>query len=84
MAAAPHTVCQAIALCGVDDAAMFHGRTQAQCFAEEIFGNDFASGVDKTYKELQDDFKSYSTLNVNQGQICLNPGVKQNLCAFLQ
>ena len=43
----------------MDDAQLFHGETQAQRFATEVFDNDFASRMDKTFKELEDNFKSY-------------------------
>ena len=84
MAAAPHTVREALALCGIDNVTIFNGQTRAERFAAEVFGDDFATGIDKSYDELQDDFKSYSSLTVAQGQIRLNPGVKRNLRAFLQ
>jgi hypothetical protein len=40
--------------------------------------------MDKTFQELEDDFKSYSNMTVIQGQIRLNPGRKKRVKAFIQ
>ena len=80
----PFTVTDAMVLCGVPNATMFNGNTQAQRIAEDVFDDDFQSTMDKTFHELEDDFKSYSTMTVNQGQIRLNPGTKKRIKAFIQ
>ena len=87
MAALPpplNTVYNAMILCGVDDNANFNGETAAQRIAAEVFDDDFASCMDKTLPELDDDFKSYSSLTAQNGQIRLNPGVKKRIKAFIQ
>lgn len=40
--------------------------------------------MDKDFEELDADFKTFSSLNINQGQIRLHPGVKRNIKAFVQ
>ena len=40
--------------------------------------------MDKTYVELDDDLKSYSTLTVAHAKIRLTPGYKKNIKAFIQ
>ena len=78
-----HTVREALAFCGLNNAALFHGQTQAQRVAGEVFGDDFVLVRDKQVDELKDDFKSYSSLTVAQGRILINPGVKKNIKAML-
>ena len=78
------TVFDAIVACGVDNAIRFNGDTAAERIATEIFDNDFMSCIDKDVSELEDDFKTYSGLTVNQGQIRLHPGTKRHIKAFIQ
>eukprot|EP00957_Ditylum_brightwellii_P069639 5288974-Ditylum_brightwellii.AAC.1 len=40
--------------------------------------------MDKTYDELDDDFKSYSSFTAVNSQISLLPGTKRNVKAFIQ
>ena len=40
--------------------------------------------MDKIFHDLESDFKTYSNLTVNQGQIHLNPGTKNCIKAFIQ
>jgi Reverse transcriptase (RNA-dependent DNA polymerase) len=82
--AAPFTIKDALVLCGVDDHTMFQYQTQATRIAEGIFSNSFADCMDKSMKDLKDDFESFATLNVNQGQIRLNPAVKKRIRALIQ
>ena len=79
-----YTVLDAMVACGVDDNIRFQEQTQAERFANEIFGNDFFMCMDKTFDELQSDLQSYSVLTIAQGQIRTSPGVKQRLQAFIQ
>ena len=78
------TVLDAITLCGVNSNVLFNGDTQAQRIATEIFDDDHQSVMDKTIRELQDDFKSYSALTVANGQIRLTPGITRNIKAYMQ
>ena len=79
-----NTVRDAIALCGVNNVAQWHGRTQAQRIAADLFNDNFETARDMRYDDVLDDFKSYSSLTVANGQIRLTPGAKRNIRAFIQ
>ena len=78
------TVVDAMAACGVDHIALFQDETQAQRLATDIFGNQFASCLDVTFKELDEHFKTYGDLSVAQGRIQVRVGVRKNIKAFVQ
>ena len=40
--------------------------------------------MDKTFEELDADFKSYSELTANEGRLRFSPGIKRNVKAFIQ
>eukprot|EP00978_Attheya_sp_CCMP212_P037862 scaffold182242_cov35-Attheya_sp.AAC.1 len=40
--------------------------------------------MDKTFNEVDQDFKSYSSLTIAQGQIQLSPGIQTRIKAFIQ
>jgi hypothetical protein len=86
--AAFFTVRDAMASCGLLDnpagPMLFNGQTQAQRVAFDLFNDDFMSCMDKTFSELDQDFKTYSDLTVAQGQIRMVPGVKTQIKAFVQ
>ena len=84
MAANAQTVFDAMVACGVDNAIRFNGATAAMRIAEEVFDNDFMSCIDKDIGEIEEDFKTYAGLTVNQGQIRLHPGTKRQIKAFMQ
>ena len=84
MAANAQTVFDAMVACGVDNAIRFNGATAAMRIAEEVFDNDFMSCIDKDISEIEEDFKTYAGLTVNQGQIRLHPGTKRQIKAFMQ
>jgi len=85
-AAAPpvFTVLDAIIACGVDNNALFDGHTAAQRIATDLFDDSYVSTMDKTWEELDIDFKSYTDLTQHQGQIRLLPGIKRNLKGLIQ
>ena len=85
-AAAPlvYTVLDAIIACGVDNNALFDGHTAAQRIATDLFDDSYVSTMDKTWEELDTDFKSYTNLTQHQGQIRLLPGIKRNLKGLIQ
>ena len=74
----------AITACGVNDAAQWNGQTKAERIAFDIFDDKFEMAMDKTMEEIDADFKSYSELPTNQGQIRLTPGTKTKIRAFIQ
>ena len=79
-----HTVLTAVIDCGVLDALSVAGLTQAARVAGGIFGNQFSTCMDITFKELDEHFKTYGELTVAQGQIRFAPGTRKNLKAFVQ
>ena len=85
-AAAPQalTVIDGMIQCGVDNVALFKGSTQATRIGTEVFDNDFQSCLDKSFEEIDEDFKTYSNLTQQNGQIRLDPGTKRNIRAFVQ
>jgi hypothetical protein len=82
--AAVQTVHDVMVQIGIDDAILFNGATAAVRFATELFDDDFNSCMDKTFSELDDELKIYSTLTVAQGQIRVTPGQKRALKALIQ
>ena len=82
--AEPSTVFDALIACGVDNIALFMDETQAQRIADDLFDSLFTSCMDLTFKEIVDHFRTYSDLTVAQGQICLCPGTRKNIKAFIQ
>jgi hypothetical protein len=78
------TVYDALVACGVDDVAIFMNQTPAMRLAEDIFDDMFETCRDLTFKELDEHFKTYSDLTVQQGQIRVRPGVRKNIKAFVQ
>ena len=74
----------AMTACGVNDVDVFLGDTPAFRLATDIFGDDFTSFMDKTFEELDSDFKTYSALTQVQGKIRLLPGIKRNIKSFIQ
>jgi hypothetical protein len=66
----PLTLLYALIACGVlDNVALFLEETQAQCISDEAFDRIFASCMDVTFKEVDEQFIPYSDLTVAQGQI---------------
>ena len=70
--------------CGVDNVNESNGLTPATRVANDVISDDFNSCQDKTFIELENDFKTYSSLTIGQGQIRLIPNVKRNIKAFVQ
>ena len=83
MAAQQFTVLDAMVICEIDNNAQYNGNTQAERIASDVFDDDFQTCIDKTGTELDSDFKDYSVLTANQGQIRLRPSQKKNVKAFL-
>jgi hypothetical protein len=79
-----YTVYGAMVASGVNDDAIFDGDTPAVRIAADLFGDDFSTCMDKGMEELDAEFKSYSDLTINQGQIRLLPGTKRTIRAFIQ
>ena len=67
MAQQVNTVILSLEACGVPDTIIFDGTTWHEHLANDIFDNDFTSCIDKSVKDLIEEFKDYSILNVNEG-----------------
>ena len=80
-----NTVIDALALCGVPNGnVLYDGRNAATRISSDVFGDDFTTCMDLSFEDLDNDWKSYSSLTVAQGQIRLQPNVKKNIRALVQ
>ena len=68
----------------IDDVAQFDGKTTVQHFAEDIFDESFDSCMDKTFTDLEADFKSYASMTLAQGQLQFLSGIKNKVKTFIQ
>ena len=84
MAAVTFTIRNSLIACGVDDVTLYDGETAAARLANDIFDDDFSACMDKTFEDLDDDLKAYSTMALAKCQIRLNPGTKKLINAFIQ
>ena len=78
------TVYDTMIAAGVNDTDNFNGQSSAERFAKDLFNNNFEDCMDKTFKDLGDDLKSFSTLTMAQGQIRLLPRIRKRIQAFIQ
>ena len=76
------TVHEAIIASGVNNTDNFNGQSSAVPIAEDMFEDDFSTYMNKTYGDIDNDFKTFSSLTVAQGQIHLLPGVKKRIKVF--
>ena len=51
----------------VNDTDNFNGQSSAERFTEDLFDNDFMTCMNKTFKDLDGDFKLLSVLTAMQG-----------------
>ena len=82
-----YTIGNALTLCGVltDTNNMVFNRANAAArISSEEFSISFTTCLDLTSTEIEDCWKTYSGLTVNQGQIRLRPGTKVNIKALVQ
>ena len=70
--------------CGITDDVLFYRNTKVSRSAAELFDDNFTPYVDKTYVEIDDELKSFSTLTTTHVQISQTPGHKKNIKAFIQ
>ena len=85
LATMANTVIDALALCGVPNGnVLFDGRNAATRISSDVFGDDFNTCMDLSFEDLDNDWKSYSSLTAAQGQIRLQPNVKKNIRALIQ
>ena len=76
------TARQNLVACGANDVDSFNEETSAQRLARDLFEDAFESCKDKSFEDLDSDFKTCSELTQAQGQVRLLPGVKQRIKAF--
>jgi hypothetical protein len=78
------TVADAMESCGVPLLPLYGGDTPAARVAFDLFDDNFASCMDKSFDEIDRDFSIYSKLTAAQGQIRAPPGVTKRIKAFVQ
>ena len=71
-----------IVTCGVNSVELSNNMTPAKRIATDIFKDNFDSCEDKTFEEVDSDFKTYSDMNQHQVRIRILPGTKINIKAF--
>ena len=72
-------------LCGISNAGViFNGNTQTERISAEVFDNDLRTCMDKSIASLEDNWETFSSFTINQGQIRLRPGVKKSIRALNQ
>ncbi len=78
------TMIDALILCGLDsNPIIFNGETIPTRVSSDIFDDSFMTCMDKTRTELEDSWKTYAQLTVNQGQIRLRPQEKKKVRALV-
>lgn len=80
----PNTVLGAMIACGLDNVTVNNGMTNAARIATDCFDNSFDTCLDKSFDDIEADFKTFSVLDPDQGQIRLMPGQKNRIKAFIQ
>ena len=86
-AAVAFTMQDALTVCGVltdTNNVIFNNANAAERISSEVFSDSFNTCLDITFTDLEDNWKTYSGLTVNQGQIRLRPGTKVNIKALVQ
>ena len=86
-AALAFTMQDALTVCGVltdTNNVIFNNANAAERISSEVFSDSFNTCLDITFTDLEDNWKTYSGLTVNQGQIRLRPGTKVNIKALVQ
>ena len=81
------TMEDALTECGVlndTNNIIFNRSNAAQRISSEVFSDSFMTCLDLTFSDLEDNWKTYSSLAMNQGQIRLRLGTKVNIKALIQ
>jgi hypothetical protein len=58
-----------IVACGVNNVDLYDGDTPVERIATDLFGDVYATCMDKSFEELNYEFKTYSDLTQNQEKI---------------
>ena len=80
----PNFVLNAVRACGVPDVPLFMGQGPAERITAEVYEDDFITCKSLSKDELNENFKSYSSLTAANGRIVLNPLTKKRLYAMLE
>ena len=79
------TVQRALQECGVINVpTLYDGQLQVQRMETNMFDKDYETMMDKTYSELCDDLKGYSSLSVANGRIRVPPNGKKNILGLIK
>jgi hypothetical protein len=73
--------------CGVEDnsgGVAWNDETASQRIASDVFNDSFNTCIDITFSELDDHWKTYSSLTAADGRIRLKPATKVNIRALVQ
>lgn len=89
MAAIPpvNTVLRSLMDCGVENhsnGVIWNGESASQRIASKVFNNNFSTCIDITLQDLDDRWKTYSSLTVNEGCIRIKPTTKFRIRAFTE
>ena len=82
-----HTLVDALTLCGVlNDTAnvLFNVADESTRIAADVFNDNFATCMDLSFADLEENWRTYSGLSVTEGRIRLRPGTKVNIKALVQ
>ena len=82
-----NNVARSLMDCGVDidsGGVIWNGESASQRIANDVFNGSFNACIDITFAELDDHWKTYSSLTVADGRIRLRPGTKVNIWVFVQ
>ena len=63
---------------------LFDGVNGADRICTEVFNDNFNVCIDITFREFEDNWKTFSALTILEGQIRLRPRTKGNIRAFVQ
>ena len=85
---AKNTIQDALVLCGVlvdTNNVIFNGSQADERISSKVFSDSLNTCLDLlSFTDLEDNWKTYSGLTVNQGQIRIRPGTKTNIKALIQ
>ena len=82
-----NTIVLSLTLCGVENdtaGLLWNGETASRRIASDVFNDSFDSCIDITFSELDDHWKTYSSLTVAEGRIRLRPATKVNIRSLVQ
>ena len=58
--------------------------TPAERFASDVFGDSWKTFIDVTFEELDDHYKTYSSLRKDMGKILVQVSTRVNIKALIQ